>query len=241
MIQRPKPIADQVEALLIAKIQEGEFAPGSRLPPENELAARLGVSRTSIRTALTTLEAKRLVVRRQGDGTYLNRRVMEVNTRLGDEWDFKQMIEDSGRAARIETLKVELQPAGIVEATALEVPLQAQVLSIYRLFRADERPVIYSRNVIPAGLLKTQGPYDVEQTIRQILQAYCEQDIFYSISDISATLPTQEVRGYLALSPLEPVLRFNDTFFNQKDLPLVYGLNYYYDQALRLRVTRSWG
>ncbi|MFE2722600.1 FadR/GntR family transcriptional regulator [Kitasatospora sp. NPDC059327] len=59
----------------VAKIRElvrtGELRPGQRLPPEQELAAQLGMSRNSLREAVKVLEAARVVVVRQGDGTYV--------------------------------------------------------------------------------------------------------------------------------------------------------------------------
>lgn len=59
----------------IARIRElisaGELAPGARLPPENELAGQLGISRSSIREAVKALELARVLDVRQGDGTYV--------------------------------------------------------------------------------------------------------------------------------------------------------------------------
>jgi GntR family transcriptional regulator, transcriptional repressor for pyruvate dehydrogenase complex len=59
----------------IASIQElirtGELRPGSRLPPEHELAAQLGIGRSSIREAIKALALIRVVDVRQGDGTYV--------------------------------------------------------------------------------------------------------------------------------------------------------------------------
>jgi GntR family transcriptional repressor for pyruvate dehydrogenase complex len=64
-----------ISDLAIASIQElilrGELRPGSRLPTENELAAQLGVGRSSIREAIKALEVIRVVDVRQGDGTYV--------------------------------------------------------------------------------------------------------------------------------------------------------------------------
>src|SRR5438046_6735231 len=47
----------------------GRWRPGARLPPERELAERLGTNRNTLREALRTLESENLVRARQGDGT----------------------------------------------------------------------------------------------------------------------------------------------------------------------------
>ncbi|MFT3822197.1 MAG: FadR/GntR family transcriptional regulator [Rubrivivax sp.] len=62
-----RQIADQVRAL----IERGEFARGSRLPAERELAQQLGVSRPSVREALIALEVEGLVEVRMGSGIYV--------------------------------------------------------------------------------------------------------------------------------------------------------------------------
>jgi GntR family transcriptional repressor for pyruvate dehydrogenase complex len=62
-------LADQVSRLLEQQILAGDWAPGHLLPPENELAAQLAVSRTVVRDAVKTLAARGLVTVRQGLGT----------------------------------------------------------------------------------------------------------------------------------------------------------------------------
>jgi GntR family transcriptional repressor for pyruvate dehydrogenase complex len=52
-------------------IRSGALPPGSRLPPENELAAQLGLSRNSMREAVKALELVRVLDVRRGDGTYV--------------------------------------------------------------------------------------------------------------------------------------------------------------------------
>ncbi len=47
----------------------GRYQPGARLPPERELALKLGTNRNTLREALRTLESEKLVRARQGDGT----------------------------------------------------------------------------------------------------------------------------------------------------------------------------
>lgn len=65
------PVTDRAIARIQELILAGELRPGSRLPPENELAAQLGVGRSSIREAVKALALIRVVDVRQGDGTYV--------------------------------------------------------------------------------------------------------------------------------------------------------------------------
>src|SRR6266516_4511521 len=52
-------------------IMSGEWGPGTRLPRESDLAARLGLSRNSLREAVRALSLLRVLEVRQGDGTYV--------------------------------------------------------------------------------------------------------------------------------------------------------------------------
>lgn len=52
-------------------IKNGTLTPGSRLPPEQELGLRLGLSRNSLREAVKALEFVRVLDVRRGDGTYV--------------------------------------------------------------------------------------------------------------------------------------------------------------------------
>jgi len=54
-----------------AMILSGELDPGDKLPPENDLAERLGVSRSSLREAVRALAVLNVVEAKQGDGTYV--------------------------------------------------------------------------------------------------------------------------------------------------------------------------
>jgi GntR family transcriptional repressor for pyruvate dehydrogenase complex len=54
-------------------VQAERLKAGDRLPPERDLADRLGVSRTSVRQAIVALEVQGLVEVRHGGGTYLLR------------------------------------------------------------------------------------------------------------------------------------------------------------------------
>src|ERR1700737_1096044 len=73
---------DDVTQLLILRFQqllsEGLLSPGTKLPPERELAANFGVARSSLRPALKVLEIMGVITQKVGDGSYLNRDASSV-------------------------------------------------------------------------------------------------------------------------------------------------------------------
>jgi GntR family transcriptional repressor for pyruvate dehydrogenase complex len=64
-------LTDDAIAKITKLIRDGELSPGSRLPPEQQLAAQLGLSRNSMREAVKALEVARVLDVRRGDGTYV--------------------------------------------------------------------------------------------------------------------------------------------------------------------------
>ena len=72
-----RQIADQLRGL----IRSGEFAVGTRLPPERDLAVQLGVSRPSVREALIALEVEGLVEVRGGSGIHVLAREAAASAR----------------------------------------------------------------------------------------------------------------------------------------------------------------
>lgn len=64
-------VTDRAIDAIKQMIIDGALSPGDRLPPEKELAERIGVSRNSLREAVKALSVIRVLDVRQGDGTYV--------------------------------------------------------------------------------------------------------------------------------------------------------------------------
>ncbi len=73
-INQPK-LSDVILKELEKMILEGSLKPGQKLPPERELAVQFEVSRPSLREAIQKLEAKGVLTRRQGGGTYVKQQL----------------------------------------------------------------------------------------------------------------------------------------------------------------------
>ena len=70
-MSNPPGLTERVASALLEKIDQGAFAPGTRLPSENTLAAEFGVSRTVLREAISRLKHEGVVEGRQGSGVYV--------------------------------------------------------------------------------------------------------------------------------------------------------------------------
>ncbi|MEU6661138.1 FadR/GntR family transcriptional regulator [Streptomyces sp. NPDC046821] len=101
MTARPR-LYEQVLDRLRAYVADGGLRAGDRLPPERDLAARLGVSRASVKQAIVVLEVQGLVESRHGGGTYLLRdsldaepveRMVERRRRLPDVLEAREALE----------------------------------------------------------------------------------------------------------------------------------------------------
>ncbi|MFD5625458.1 FadR/GntR family transcriptional regulator [Streptomyces sp. NPDC127072] len=93
---------EQVLDRLRSYAVEAGLGAGDRLPPERDLAARLGVSRASVKQAIVVLEVQGLVEVRHGGGTYLVRDTLDAEPveqlvdrrrRLPDVLDAREALE----------------------------------------------------------------------------------------------------------------------------------------------------
>jgi len=73
-------ISDQIVSQIEAMIVDGRFEAGQKLPAERELAQQFSVSRQSLREAIQKLEAKGLLERHHGGGTFVTDSVNESVT-----------------------------------------------------------------------------------------------------------------------------------------------------------------
>jgi len=240
-IIRSDPVSVQVNKILRERIRLGVYPPGGKLPSESELSVEFDVSRATIRTVLARLAAEGLILRKQGDGTYINERINDVNTHLGGLWEFSQLIENSGFDPSIEAISVLKKPASDSESSTLAIEPGDEVLELKRLFLADGKPVILAKNVIAYSRIdQSVGIPDGRLPIREFIQRYCHRKIAYAISDVQATTVNGEIGDILGQEAGTPLLKIDITFYDRDNRPLICGHSIYNDNALRLRLVQAW-
>lgn len=238
---RPKTLTEQVNLILRERIHDKTYPPGGRLPSEVELSEEFGVSRSTIRSALSRLAAEGLLLRKHGNGTYINSRLQGVNTNWGGLWEFGELIEKNGYQVAIKLLNIEKKPAKGNISLELNVPEGEEVVELQRLFFADDHPVILVKNFIPAKyLMNLSNHIDGQLSLREITEQYTRVRIAYAISSVRATLARDEIAVILEKNPDSPLLNLEITFYDINNIPIVTGSSYYDDTVLNLRLVQAW-
>jgi DNA-binding GntR family transcriptional regulator len=240
-IRRSRPIVDQINDNLRQRIYDETYPPGSRLPSESELLQEFGVSRATVRTALTRLAAEGLIIRKQGDGTYVNEHLQDVNAQMGGLWEYVRLIQRSGYTPSIRLLAAVERTMTPAEQDALGAEPDELALVLKRLFLADDRPVITTANAIARRILHTAiDEINGSIPLPQLLRMHSNESIAYAIFDIRAALADEAIAALLHCEPGDPLLKIITTFYNADNQPLVYGTSYYDDAFLNLRLIQTW-
>jgi GntR family transcriptional regulator len=144
------PLYKQVRAALVQSLASGEWKPGAMLPNERALANRYGVGISTLRAAIGELAAMKVVVRRQGRGTYVCREDERRNI-----YRFFHVVRDDGvRELPVsELLDIRRARADAVTAQKLGLPYRPAAQTIYRLrnlLTVAGAPVVVSAIAVPA-------------------------------------------------------------------------------------------
>lgn len=164
----PVPLYAQLAAQLREAIEEGRLAPGARLDNETELAARLGISRPTIRQAIQNLVDAGLLVRKRGVGTQV------VHNRVARQLRLSSLYDDLSRLGKEPNTRVlhnALEPAGEHATKALENPELANVHRLRRVRYADAEPIALMHNYLPEGLIAPSDEQLREQGLYELLRA----------------------------------------------------------------------
>jgi GntR family transcriptional regulator len=143
---------DHVRTALLEDLVGGRLTVGTKLPNEQSLADRFGVSRATVREAVGALVAGGYLVRRHGSGTYVTVLPLRHHA-LDATLSYTQMIREAGMTPGLRILSMLCREATPDECADLRLPAGTPVRVLERLRTADRRPVIYSVDRIPQALL----------------------------------------------------------------------------------------
>lgn len=212
MLSARQKISDVITEKLESMILDGSWLAGEQLPSERELAVRFEVSRPSLREAIQNLQAKGLVTRKQGGGTFVSR---ELNSAMTDPLlalvaqrpetqfdllEFRHALE--GMAAYYAALRGQQEDHGALERAlekvnaALKLSTQEQANALGEFYLTMARA---AHNMVLLHVMRTMHSMLVDNIRRNL-------DMLEQHADVQSAISQQRSQIVEAIIARDPEL-----------------------------------
>lgn len=225
---QPKPY--QVRRALTQLLKTLE--PGQPLPPERSLAIEFGVSRSTVRQAITDMVAAGLVQRLHGSGTYPVEPKVQLPLRLAS---YTRDVSDQGLRPTSRIVSLKKMAADASTASALDIELGSKVWRLERLRLTDNTPL-----ALECSHLSVQSFPDLKNLMNDNDSLYRTLEDNYgltatrAVQTIETAMAEPEQYKLLEADSGTPVLILVRTTYDQRGLPLEYVLSTYRGDRCRL-------
>jgi len=242
---RQPSLAVQTERILHEQLVNGELAPGDQLPPEHELAHRFGVSRATIRSAITTLVNRGLVVQRHGVGNFVAAGVGLTND-LAQAVDLAELLQRHGTKSEIVFDQVSIDEASHHIALHLAIDEGAPVVVTFKRFLSENATLIYVANTIAVHMLGEALAAEVidHPEITEPLFDFLDTRAGVSTSASLARLQPElacdidHPKAPIDSSTSTPVLRIDETGLDERHHPIWHSRTWFPPGAMSFELMR---
>ena len=212
------PLYIQIKKRITESLVCGLWHPGQSIPSEIELAQSYNVSQGTVRKAIDELAAEKILIRRQGKGTFVashneehnQLRFLRLTSSLGD----KEKLDN-----KLITFEKEKASNGL--AKTLGINSASTVVSIKRVLTFNEKPLILDLIKVPAASFRGLTPGKIIEKKGSMYRMY-EADFGIQmlhakekIRAVTAGTETAELLGVSIGSPILSVERTSFTYDNK--------------------------
>ena len=221
-LDSPIPYYHQLYRYIEKKIATKEWRPGQLFPSEEELCARLDVSRTVVRQAFTELRSNGMVVKRSGKRTTIS------SPRYSGDLmqDLRGFYEDAQRHGQVPTTRVldlKVVPADASIAEALKIGEGEEVILLNRLRSLDGQPCVIVVTYIPYKLCPALVNEDLSDcSLYALLASKYGLSVVTGHRTIQATRATREDAKLMGIKAGSPTLLLKSIGLLQGGTPLEY-------------------
>ncbi len=238
VLVRNRPLLpDVVRSELRRAIIEGEFPPGSRLPNEEALCTRFGVSRITLREAVRGLIEDGYVVRRQGAGTFVTSGPVLRNS-LDTNFSYTEYLESTGIKVTKKVIEANTIPADEEVQLDLALEPQANVVEIRRVRIAGKKPAIYSVDYLPADIVDPRRDMkSFGQSLYRLLSSR-GHDVDHARTVLTPVIATKPLADILEVAIGTPLQHLKQIDFDTGGRPVMRSLEWHVPSVIELRVYR---
>ncbi|MGW2424456.1 GntR family transcriptional regulator [Streptomyces sp. NPDC001709] len=227
-IQRPGALYQQVAAAIREAILSGEFAPDSLLPSEAQLMAKYGVSRPTVRNAISALRAEGLIDVRHGKGSFVRssgQPHLTIERRISRTDEGKYVMPNS------DTWQETEKPSTYRTRTTKDTGRLLQLGEEEALFGCDR--LLIDPGTGTRAMHRTLIPFEAAETVPLLGQEPCKPPaaIYWVLTQaghklswtetVRARMPLPDERTTLQLPDATPILHIARIAHGTNDRPLL--------------------
>lgn len=221
-----------------------QTAKQNKLEPEGKLAERMGVSRITVREALSDLHDLGYITKRKGKGNYILKSAIATNMRVDTSQDFTAMLESAGFQASQDNHYVGTAKPDEFLVDLLQLENEELIVNYHQDYYADDTLAIIVSLKIPERLFhKVPGNYLAKNgaAIREtsIWQDYTDQDLTHALITMDTHVDSG-INKRFGLPNDHCLIRWRETYYNYLDKPISYGYIYFNPNVTKLNMVTSF-
>jgi GntR family transcriptional regulator len=213
----------------------------NKLPSESHLAAELGISRLTVREALTVLENEGFITRSQGSSSTITTFARKLTENIDHAGELKRFIKDCGYEVLVDKITYSWEKSTKEQADALKIRPGDELLIVKKRFCADNKPAVYCINRIPK-IYMNKETFSEKELGEDIFSFAEENNNFYLSHDLMELVPTvadDEIEEMLNLEKNTPLLCLDITKYTDKGIPVMYNTEYYVHDLIKFTASRT--
>lgn len=216
--------SENVEQGLLDLIERGDYSEDGRFISDREAMARFGVSRSTVRKAISNLVLQGYLYRIQGKGTFV--RTRSGNQPLFSITDSAATLESAGYSVNRRVVFKETERASAPVAELLRVNPGDRVLHLGVLITADRIPANYTVYYVPLAKFSKLEQVDFKETrVTDAFERIYHVRTRYWQHSVQSVLVPPEIAGILQIPRNAPVLMFDTVTWaslDRIDFPIEY-------------------
>ena len=218
------PLHLQVENLVRELLEKPNYQKGKLLPKEVEMANQLGISRNTVRQAISKLVIEGLLERKKGVGTKVA--TQNISTQLQSWMSFTQEMNNKGIAFTNYEITVEKVKASEEVATALEIKENTKIIKLSRLRGDVDGPFVYFVSWLHPRIGLT-GKEDFTRPLYEIIENDHSIIVDLSREEIKAISANQDISKKLLVPEKDPILERIRKVYDPGKRPIEFCTGYY--------------
>ena len=240
MVRRNLTLARQAAQEVAEGIQSGALAgDDGLLPSEATLSQRIGVSRATLREALSQLEQGGLIVRRHGIGTFVSPGHPLVVAGLEELQSIETLAQRIGVEIHMGECEIRERAATQGEAESLQVCAATPVLAVQRVIMSGERPIAFLIDVVPTNVLDPKELGDsFDGSMLDFLLRRRDPPLKHSHTELGAEAADTDLAHRLHLGVGDPLLKFTAQLYAANGRVVDYSVSYFSPGHFRFHINR---